>query len=116
MISSRLERKYLALSLLPCYALDIVLTLIGQPSSYWAGQRHELIEQNPIGAWLLQIHPAAFIITRDCLCDTIYGGNLSFTPPHRLVDFRLSAPCTHLWDKNLALAVSLQGPIPGGNV
>jgi hypothetical protein len=53
----------LSLSVLPPFALDILFTLLGQPSSYWAGQRHECVEQNPIGAWLLQIHPAAFIVS-----------------------------------------------------
>jgi hypothetical protein len=61
MISQSPERTYLSLSVLPLFALDILFTLIGQPSNYWSGQRHECIEQNPIGAWLLQIHPAAFI-------------------------------------------------------
>ncbi len=39
---------------------DGAATLVGQPVEYWAGGLHAVEELNPIGAWLLGIHPAAF--------------------------------------------------------
>ncbi len=39
---------------------DGAATLVGQPVEYWAGGFHAVEELNPIGAWLLGIHPAAF--------------------------------------------------------
>lgn len=40
--------------------LDCVLTLHGQPQSYWAGQYHEAVEFNPPFLWLLRLHPLGF--------------------------------------------------------
>ncbi len=42
--------------------LDCVLTLYGQPPSYWAGQYHQAVEYNPPFLWLLRLHPLAFSI------------------------------------------------------
>ena len=39
---------------------DGAVTLVGQPVEYWAGGFHAVEELNPIGVWLLGIHPAAF--------------------------------------------------------
>ena len=40
--------------------LDQGITLWGQSSGYWAGQRHLANEANPVFHWLLRIHPLAF--------------------------------------------------------
>jgi hypothetical protein len=42
-------------------AVDAVVTLLGQPESYWDGARHSAKESNPFGLWLLHIHPSAFV-------------------------------------------------------
>jgi hypothetical protein len=44
------------------FALDILLTSLGQPASYWSGQRGTVIEVNPVAASLLTIHPALFLV------------------------------------------------------
>ena len=40
---------------------DGAATLAGQPVEYWAGGFEAVEELNPIGAWLLGVHPAVFI-------------------------------------------------------
>jgi hypothetical protein len=42
--------------------LDCVLTLHGQPPSYWAGQFEQAVEFNPPFLWLLRLHPLAFSV------------------------------------------------------
>ena len=41
-------------------ALDVGLTLRGQPPEYWAGQYHTARELNPPACWALRQHPALF--------------------------------------------------------
>lgn len=43
------------------FAVDIVLTLRGQPAEYWNGVTGSVYEANPIGLYLLGIHPGAFV-------------------------------------------------------
>jgi uncharacterized membrane protein len=43
------------------FLFDVALTLIGQPSAYWAGDYALAHEASPPGRWLLAHHPAAFI-------------------------------------------------------
>ena len=40
--------------------LDVTFTLIGQPASYWAGDRPTANEANPIAYWLLAANPWLF--------------------------------------------------------
>jgi hypothetical protein len=42
--------------------LDVGLTMAGQPPAYWAGDRLAAHEANPLAAWLLHAHPAAFAV------------------------------------------------------
>ena len=42
--------------------LDAGLTLAGQSDAYWAGDRLAFREANPVAAWLLRTHPAAFAV------------------------------------------------------
>src|SRR5215470_1761957 len=53
-------RAWLCLPPLLCYTLDVTLTLAGQPSAYWGGERGAVHEANPLARWLLAQHPAAF--------------------------------------------------------
>jgi hypothetical protein len=57
----RRDRVYLAAATLVPFALDILLTSLGQPASYWSGERGTLIEANPVAASLLAVHPALFL-------------------------------------------------------
>jgi hypothetical protein len=54
-------RFWLCLSVLLPYSLDVLLTLVSQPSGYWAGDRLQVRESNPLAAWLLQVHPGCFV-------------------------------------------------------
>ncbi len=57
-----LYRERWLLVIPPCVEFlgDIVLTLWGQPAEYWNGTSNAL-EANPVGLYLLGIHPGAFI-------------------------------------------------------
>ena len=41
-------------------AVDAAVTLVGQSPAYWSGERGEAFEANPLGLWLLWLHPLAF--------------------------------------------------------
>jgi len=41
-------------------AVDAAVTLAGQSPAYWSGERVEAWEANPVGLWLLWLHPLAF--------------------------------------------------------
>lgn len=43
--------------------LDLVFTLAGQPESYWQGNYLHFNEASPLGALLLPIHPAYFVLS-----------------------------------------------------
>jgi hypothetical protein len=45
------------------YALDVALTLTGQPPTYWAGDYATVNEINPVGYALLRLGPWAFLGT-----------------------------------------------------
>ena len=55
------DRKYLIRVSLYPFVGDIVMTLLGQPMSYWSGDFSSKNEVNPIGAEFLQWHPLAFL-------------------------------------------------------
>jgi hypothetical protein len=61
-LTRRPDRGYLALAALMPFGLDILLTALGQPASYWSGQRDTVLEANPIAASLLAVHPAWFLV------------------------------------------------------
>jgi hypothetical protein len=42
-------------------AADGCLTLWGQPAAYWTGGFSVVDEGNPLAAWLLRVHPLAFV-------------------------------------------------------
>ena len=54
------RRFWLLLPALTLYSADITLTLVGQPSEYWAGDYSGVVEYNPIVYLLLAYHPTAF--------------------------------------------------------
>jgi hypothetical protein len=58
---TRQERLWLCVSALGPYLTDVLLTLAGQPGSYWAGQWQNVHEAYPVAGWLLRIHPLAFV-------------------------------------------------------
>src|SRR5262245_15517608 len=43
-------------------AVDVTATLLGQPSDYWAGQRDQVREANPVADAILRWHPLAFVV------------------------------------------------------
>ncbi len=55
------QRLWLCLPPITLCAFDGCLTLWGQPASYWAGDHATVNEGNPLAAWLLTMHPLAFI-------------------------------------------------------
>lgn len=55
------ERWLLVLPPVIEFLVDIVLTLRGQPADYWKGTVACVLEANPIGFYLLSVHPGAFI-------------------------------------------------------
>jgi|GEM_PF-1670436 len=59
MIRSRRVWLFVPVALL--FPLDVTFTLIGQPESYWAGDRLTANEANPLAHELLAVHPALFI-------------------------------------------------------
>lgn len=51
--------------LLPCiflWLLDVILTLVGQSSEYWAGNFSEAKELNPLFHWFLSNGPGIFLV------------------------------------------------------
>ena len=55
------DRKYLIIAGLLPFAGDILMTLVGQPASYWTEGAQCTNEANHIALALLNIHPAIFI-------------------------------------------------------
>ncbi len=55
------RRLWLCVPILLPYILDTSMTLIGQPKDYWGSGFQYVDEANPIGHWLLQQHPLAYI-------------------------------------------------------
>ena len=55
------RRVWFFLPLVVLFALDVALTLHGQPDSYWAGDRATACEANPIAHQLLIIDPRLFV-------------------------------------------------------
>jgi hypothetical protein len=51
---------WLCVPALACYALDVTLTLAGQPAAYWRGDYGAVQEANPLARWLLECSPSAF--------------------------------------------------------
>lgn len=43
------------------FAVDVTLTLCGQPESYWAGDRFSVLEANPIAMVILTQGPEVFV-------------------------------------------------------
>jgi hypothetical protein len=58
--SERLRRLWWCVPACVLAVADGCLTLWGQPAVYWSGGFLEVSERNPLGAWLLTVHPLAF--------------------------------------------------------
>ena len=56
----RTRRFWFALPVATLFALDVAFTLIGQPESYWAGDRTTANEANPVAHPLLVAGPWLF--------------------------------------------------------
>ena len=54
-------RFFLCVPLIALCALDLFITLTGQNSAYWAGDRQAAIEANPIARACLHLHPLALV-------------------------------------------------------
>jgi hypothetical protein len=61
--------------------LDATLTLLGQPEAYWSGDRLAAREANPLGLWLLWLHPLGFAagVATSLL---LYALLLTWSPPN----------------------------------
>ncbi len=55
------RRVWLFLPVAALFALDVTFTLIGQPNSYWAGDRRSANEANPIAYELLVVDALLFV-------------------------------------------------------
>ncbi len=55
------RRLWMCIPILLPYLADVCLTLIGQPSAYWGSGYQYVDETNPLGYWLLHLHPLLFI-------------------------------------------------------
>jgi hypothetical protein len=55
------DRQWLLLAPNVLFALDIALTVIGQPSGVWDGSGTSPNEVNPVAAILLSVHPLVFV-------------------------------------------------------
>ena len=53
-------RIYLLLPTWLFFAIDVILTLSGQPESYWASERETAVEANPLARILLVRSPELF--------------------------------------------------------
>ncbi len=51
---------WLCIPLFTLASADVGMTLSSQPYSYWQGDRTAVHEVNPLGRWLLHMHPLAF--------------------------------------------------------
>ncbi|MCX7045874.1 MAG: hypothetical protein NTX50_10380 [Candidatus Sumerlaeota bacterium] len=56
------HRFWLCLAPLVAGVTDYVLTLLGQSAKYWGGNYHATRESAPHARWLLQLHPAWFLV------------------------------------------------------
>ena len=54
-------RCFLIIPALAPFAADVLITLAGQSSNYWAGDYSAAREGAPVGAMLLKAHPLAFL-------------------------------------------------------
>lgn len=54
------ERLWWWMPIVVMSAADGLITLWGQPAAYWSEGFMEINEANPLGAWLLTVHPLAF--------------------------------------------------------
>jgi hypothetical protein len=69
---------------------DLMVTLVLQPASYWAGVYRDRSERSPLGAALLTAHPAVFTF---------------FMLGYAVVVILLVSYLRRPWDRALALAV-----------
>jgi hypothetical protein len=56
----RWERLWWCLPVIVLSEADGLLTLWGQPESYWTDGYTNINEYNPLAAWFLRLHPLAF--------------------------------------------------------
>jgi hypothetical protein len=77
----RVRRLWLCVPVAVCAAADGLLTLIGQPPEYWSGGYAQVSEANPLGAWLLTVHPLAFAAA--CVPYLVLVGGLIVALPRR---------------------------------
>jgi hypothetical protein len=77
----RTDRAYLAAAALVPFALDILLTSLGQPARYWSGERGTVNEANPVAASLLTVHPVLFLAGALCYAIVFTGGIYALPKP-----------------------------------
>ena len=70
----RWRRQWHCVLLCLLASADVGLTLNGQPARYWQGEWHVVDEANPLGRWLLHVHPLALGLT--VLVETALAGIL----------------------------------------
>jgi hypothetical protein len=59
----RSSRLWLCLPVVGMCGFDGCLTLLGQPADYWSRSYTVIREGNPVAAWFLTLHPAAFALS-----------------------------------------------------
>lgn len=55
------DRIWLCAGAIGISAMDVAVTLLGQPATYWAQGYQFIREDNGLANWLLAVHPAAFL-------------------------------------------------------
>jgi len=59
-------RLWLCLPVMVTCLLDVIVTLLGQPSEYWITSFKVVNEANPLCHFLLTVHPLAFVLYNLC--------------------------------------------------
>ena len=101
----RLHKNHFWLLVAPVVVtlLDMVVTLAGQPSSYWAGSYSTAVEGAPQGKWLLTAHPVLFIVGI-LVWIALFGAAILVLPRFFSLVLSLAVTMGHSWGANTWLA------------
>lgn len=56
------QHLWLCVAPLALYLVDIAITLLGQPATYWAGDHASVVEGNPVARAVMRIGPGTFAL------------------------------------------------------
>jgi hypothetical protein len=84
--------------------LDGALTLTGQSSAYWAGDRAQVNELSPTFHWLLTVHPLAFVAGW-VVWVLVFVGLILLLPKMLALTASLAVTTAHEWGASSWLAM-----------